>query len=129
MSSTSAEQTRKVSLPTVRTAAPSTKRPTESSVTGFPARRLSVMPAASSASTPITIVDGRTRFTYAAMPASMPPPPQQTKMASSALPVVCLQISIPIVPCPAITSGSSKGWMSDEPFSVEIRVASDCASS
>lgn len=87
------------------------------------------MPAASSASTPTTIVDGRTRFTYAAMPASMPPPPQQTKMASSGLPVVCLQISMPIVPCPAITSGSSNGWMSAPPISDTIRFASACASS
>mmetsp|Transcript_16295 Transcript_16295/g.54832 ORF Transcript_16295/g.54832 Transcript_16295/m.54832 type:complete len:225 (-) Transcript_16295:456-1130(-) len=129
MSSTSAEHTRKVSLPTVRTAAPSTKRPTESRVTGLPARRLSVMPAASSDSTPMTITDGRTRLTYAAMPESIPPPPQQTKMASRGLPVVCLQISIPMVPCPAITKGSSNGWMSAPPVSRTMRLASAWASS
>lgn len=63
MSSTSWLHTRKVSSPTTRTAAPSAKRPTRSSVTTWPARSEAVMPAASSASTPITFTEGRTALT------------------------------------------------------------------
>mmetsp|Transcript_58477 Transcript_58477/g.155460 ORF Transcript_58477/g.155460 Transcript_58477/m.155460 type:complete len:221 (+) Transcript_58477:2-664(+) len=129
ISSTSSLQMRNVSLPTVRTAAPSAKMPTVSSVVSRPFCSDVVMPAASSASTPITSTPGRTRLTYAAMPASMPPPPQQTKMAWSGLPVVCLRISAPIVPWPAITYGSSKGWMSVRPWLSTSRIASACASS
>tara|TARA_B110001452_G_scaffold223729_1_gene197066 strand:- start:133 stop:318 length:186 start_codon:yes stop_codon:yes gene_type:complete len=61
------------------------------------------MPAAPSASTPMTRTSGRTRLTYAAMPASIPPPPQHTNIASSGLPIICRRTSIAIVPCPAIT--------------------------
>eukprot|EP00601_Ochromonadales_sp_CCMP2298_P004555 CAMPEP_0173178754 /NCGR_PEP_ID=MMETSP1141-20130122/5715_1 /TAXON_ID=483371 /ORGANISM="non described non described, Strain CCMP2298" /LENGTH=97 /DNA_ID=CAMNT_0014101287 /DNA_START=459 /DNA_END=752 /DNA_ORIENTATION=- len=60
MPSTSAWLTRKVSCPTVRTAAPSAKRPTKGSVVTRPASRDSVMPAASSASTPNTFTSGLT---------------------------------------------------------------------
>mmetsp|Transcript_31571 Transcript_31571/g.82528 ORF Transcript_31571/g.82528 Transcript_31571/m.82528 type:complete len:268 (+) Transcript_31571:767-1570(+) len=129
MSSTSSLAMRNVSWPTVLTAAPSAKIPTLSSVTRRPARIDAVMPAASSASTPITITPGRTRLTYAAIPASIPPPPQQTKTASSLLPVICLRISMPIVPWPAMTYGSSNGWISVRPSSSTSRIASACASS
>ena len=88
-------QIRNVSVPTDRTAAPSANIPTDSSVVRRPCRSEVVIPAASSASTPITSTPGRTRFTYAAIPASMPPPPQHTKIACSGLPVVCFRISIP----------------------------------
>lgn len=44
------------------------------------------LPAASSASTPNTLTSGRMAFTYAATPASMPPPPQHTKILSMSLP-------------------------------------------
>jgi hypothetical protein len=46
-------QSLKVSVPTVRTAAPSANRPTFSSVTTWPALNEDVIPAASTASTPI----------------------------------------------------------------------------
>mmetsp|Transcript_32806 Transcript_32806/g.103855 ORF Transcript_32806/g.103855 Transcript_32806/m.103855 type:complete len:210 (+) Transcript_32806:620-1249(+) len=129
ISSTSSWQTRKVSSPMVRTAAPSAKRPTWSSVVTSPAASDAVMPAASSASTPMMRTLGRTRFTYAATPASMPPPPQHTKMASSGRPVISFRISTPMVPCPAMTSASLKGCTSVRPSSRSSRCASAWASS
>ncbi len=53
---------------------------------------------------------GYSDFTYAAMPAIRPPPPIGTKIAWMS-PGCWRRISMPIVPCPAITSGSSNGWM------------------
>ena len=50
-------------------------------------------------------------FHVSAMPAIRPPPPTATKIASSVSPGCCRRISMPIVPWPAITSGSSNGWM------------------
>mmetsp|Transcript_27378 Transcript_27378/g.88426 ORF Transcript_27378/g.88426 Transcript_27378/m.88426 type:complete len:238 (-) Transcript_27378:661-1374(-) len=115
ISSTSSLQMRNVSEPTFRTAAPSANRPTWSNSCSRPLRSEAVIPAASAASTPMTSTPGRTRFTYAAMPANMPPPPQHTKMAWSGLPVICFRISMPMVPWPAMTSGSSNGWMRVRP--------------
>ena len=58
-------------------------------------------------------------FTYAAMPASNPPPPTGTKMAPRS-PGRCRTISSPTVPCPAITSGSSNGWMNVAPVAIRF---------
>mmetsp|Transcript_22631 Transcript_22631/g.45193 ORF Transcript_22631/g.45193 Transcript_22631/m.45193 type:complete len:210 (-) Transcript_22631:858-1487(-) len=129
MSSTRVLQTLNVSLPTVLTAAPSANSPTLSRVTTEPARREEVMPAASSASTPMTLTSGLTLLTYAAIPASMPPPPQQTNTASMGVDTDCFRISMPIVPWPAMTSGSSKGWIIVRPSSSISLLASAAASS
>lgn len=45
-----------------------------------------------------TLTSGWTRFTYAAIPASIPPPPQQTKIASNFVAVIWCKISMPMVP-------------------------------
>ena len=59
-------------------------------------------------STPMTFTAGYRYFTYTAMPASSPPPPTGTKIASSS-PPLWRRISTAMVPWPAITSGSSNG--------------------
>ena len=56
--------------------------------------------------TPMILTPGLSRFTYEAIPEIRPPPPIATKIASIGR-VVWRRISMPIVPWPAITSGSS----------------------
>jgi hypothetical protein len=54
------------------------------------------------------LMSGRTALTYAPTPLIRPPPPMATKIAW--IGAECWRrISMPIVPWPAITSGSSKG--------------------
>jgi len=108
ISSTWPRHSAKLSSPTRRTATPSAKIPTRSSVTRRPALSESCIPAASSGSTPMIFTPGYRYFTYTAMPASSPPPPTGTKIASR-LPPVWRRISTAMVPWPAMTSGSSKG--------------------
>ncbi len=54
------------------------------------------------------------------MPAIRPPPPTGTNTADSRS-WLWRRISAPIVPCPAITSGSSNGWMNVIPVSADQR--------
>mmetsp|Transcript_54899 Transcript_54899/g.107402 ORF Transcript_54899/g.107402 Transcript_54899/m.107402 type:complete len:220 (+) Transcript_54899:736-1395(+) len=115
ISSTTCWQSLKVLLPATRTAAPSAKVPTESNSTIRPALRLSVKVGASAASTPTTFTWGATALMNAPIPDSMPPPPQQTNTASTPSADVCFKTSIAMVPCPAITSGSSNGWTRARP--------------
>ena len=62
--------------------------------------------AASSGSTPTIRISGRRYFVKDAMPAASPPPPMGMKIAS--IGSGCWRrISMPIVPWPAITAGSS----------------------
>mmetsp|Transcript_102512 Transcript_102512/g.330794 ORF Transcript_102512/g.330794 Transcript_102512/m.330794 type:complete len:214 (-) Transcript_102512:685-1326(-) len=115
ISSTTIWQSRKVSSPTRRTAAPSAKRPTEGSSRTSPASRLCVMAAESEASTPTTLIEGFTDFRKMPMPERRPPPPTQQKTVSTVSLVVCARISWPMVPWPAITRGSLKGCTSTRP--------------
>mmetsp|Transcript_53113 Transcript_53113/g.153238 ORF Transcript_53113/g.153238 Transcript_53113/m.153238 type:complete len:206 (+) Transcript_53113:737-1354(+) len=108
---------RKVSSPTLRTAAPSAKSPTEGSSTTSPASRLAFIPGASMASTPMTLMPGWTDFRNMLTPAARPPPPIQQKTASTFSFVVCAKISWPMVPWPAITKGSLKGCTNTRPSS------------
>mmetsp|Transcript_48794 Transcript_48794/g.95710 ORF Transcript_48794/g.95710 Transcript_48794/m.95710 type:complete len:253 (-) Transcript_48794:259-1017(-) len=107
ISSTQCCAIRKHSSPTCLTAAPSANSPTSSSVTRFPSRRLCVIAAASTVSTPMSLVSGHTFFKKAPTPAISPPPPTQQKTTSGWL--VCRAISSPTVPCPAMMKGSSNG--------------------
>jgi hypothetical protein len=59
-------------VPTVLTAAPSAKRPTVGSVTTLPALNDAVIPAASSASTPMILMSGLKALTAAAIPDKSP---------------------------------------------------------
>ncbi len=99
-------QSRKVSSPAWRTATPSAKSPTVSSTTRSSAARAAAMLAASAGSTPMTLVSGRMNLMKVATPAARPPPPIGTNTASIGSPC-WRRISSPIVPWPAITSGSS----------------------
>ncbi|CAE6820077.1 hypothetical protein R69927_06578 [Paraburkholderia domus] len=72
---------RKVSSPTSFTAVPSENSPTSFSVTRSPAFSDAAIAHESSVCTPITLISGRTDFTYAATPAARPPPPIGTKIA------------------------------------------------
>mmetsp|Transcript_5660 Transcript_5660/g.13472 ORF Transcript_5660/g.13472 Transcript_5660/m.13472 type:complete len:229 (+) Transcript_5660:483-1169(+) len=99
----------KVLVPTIFTAAPSAKSPTVSKGVTFPARSDAVIPAASSASTPMTLMLGFRDLMYNPTPDNRPPPPTQTKIASIFSAVACFMISMPMVPWPAITNGSSNG--------------------
>ena len=62
-------------MPTCFTATPSANRPTCASFTRRPAASERAIASESSGSTPMILISGRTRFTYAAMPAISPPPP------------------------------------------------------
>ena len=72
----------KVCTPTSRTATPSANSPTLSSATRVPASSDRAMASASTGSTPMMRTAGRTALMYAAIPASNPPPPTGTKIAS-----------------------------------------------
>mmetsp|Transcript_7739 Transcript_7739/g.27204 ORF Transcript_7739/g.27204 Transcript_7739/m.27204 type:complete len:380 (+) Transcript_7739:493-1632(+) len=126
--SSSCWHTRNVSVPTVLTATPSAKESTLVRLVTPPRYRLCAMPFAPAGSTPITLTSGRTLLTNAATPAASPPPPMGTNTASS-LPAHCRSISIATVPCPAITAGSSKGWMRVRPSSRARLSAYACVSS
>ena len=108
ISSTNCWAKAKVCSPTCLTAAPSANKPTCSSMTRLPCLSDSVMASASLASTPMTFISGRTALTYAAIPASKPPPPTQQNIASIGS-GCALRISMAMVPWPAMTSGSSYG--------------------
>ena len=110
MPSRFSRQRRNVSLPGSLTHTPSAKRPGFSSVTRRPALNERDMQSESSGSTPKTLTQGRTAFTYAETPAARPPPPMGTNTAVRSRPA-CSRISLPTVPWPAITSGSSNGAM------------------
>mmetsp|Transcript_23996 Transcript_23996/g.78064 ORF Transcript_23996/g.78064 Transcript_23996/m.78064 type:complete len:210 (+) Transcript_23996:2981-3610(+) len=97
ISSTSSRASLKVKLPTVLTATPSAKVSTLSSTTCFFSLRDRYIASAPVGSTPIILMSGRSRFTYAATPAMRPPPPTGMKMASIGF-EHCLRISRPIVP-------------------------------
>ena len=127
ISSTSSRQTRNVSSPTRRTAVPSENRPTSASVTRRPASSERAMASESSVWTPMTRISGRSALTYAATPAISPPPPTATKIASMG-PGCWRRISMPTVPCPAITAGSSKGCTNTSPRAAAISSARAWAS-
>ncbi|CAJ9935907.1 Uncharacterised protein [Burkholderia pseudomallei] len=80
-SSRYAAQRRNVSSPTSLTAVPSEKSPTSVSSMRRPAASDCFIAHESSVCTPITLISGRTAFTYAATPAASPPPPIGTKIA------------------------------------------------
>ena len=129
ISSTTSWQRRKVSCPTFLTAAPSAKRPTSLSATRLPAARDWTMAFASRVSTPMILTWGAILLTYTPTPDMRPPPPTQTNIASSLGMLVCRKISIPIVPCPAMTYGSSNGGMFINPCSSSKRRHSTLAAS
>nr|WP_041625048.1 hypothetical protein [Stackebrandtia nassauensis] len=64
--------------------------------TRFPARRLSAASAASSGSTPMTLVDGDSALTAAPTPEASPPPPTGTRIVSTS--VMSARISTATVP-------------------------------
>jgi len=66
---------------------------------------------------------------YEATPLSRPPPPTAQNTASTCAMSVWLQISTPIVPCPAITSGWSNGGIIVRPCASARRIDSALASS
>ncbi|MDT4818725.1 hypothetical protein FQZ97_518250 [compost metagenome] len=101
---------RKVSLPTSLTAVPSENRPTSFSSMRLPASTERFIASESTVCTPITLISGRTALMYEATPEISPPPPMATKTAWIG-PGCWRRISMAMVPWPAITSGSSNGWM------------------
>ena len=107
-SSTSARVRRNVSSPTCLTAVPSENRPTSSSVMRSPALTERIIASESAIWTPMTLISGRTALMYAATPEMRPPPPMATNTAWIGR-WCWRRISMPTVPCPAITSGSSNG--------------------
>jgi hypothetical protein len=64
----------------------------------------------------MTFTVGISALTKLAMPEMRPPPPTATNTAARSR-WLWRRISSPTVPCPAITSGSSKGWISVAPLS------------
>ena len=115
ISSTTFLQIRKVSLPTNLTAVPSENRPTSFISILLPALSDRFIASESEACTPITFVFGLTALMYSPIPAIKPPPPIATNTASMGF-SYWVKISWAMVPCPAITSGSSNGWTKVRPL-------------
>ena len=90
------------------TAAPSAMVLTDGKFTGFPSATAAFALAAPSGSTPMIFTCGFFSFAAAATPEINPPPPTGTKIISAF--GNSSRISKAIVPCPSITSSSSKGW-------------------
>ena len=76
---------------------------------------------------PMTRMPGRIVLAARATPAASPPPDSGTRIVSRSG-RACIS-SIPIVPWPAMTAGSSKGEISVRPSSRTSRSASACAAS
>ncbi len=100
--------TSKVRSPGFFTATPSAMVSTFfSSVTLFSSRDLAIQQAPSG-STPIILIPGFSILAAIAMPLINPPPPMGTSILSTLS--SSLSTSSATVPCPSITSISSKGW-------------------
>ena len=106
-SSTYSCNKRKGSVPIVFTATPSAKIPTEGKGTGFPAFKAACKQADSSDSTAMIFKSGLSCFKNTEIPAAKPPPPTAINRVS--ISEFCSSNSRPMVPCPTITSSSSKG--------------------
>ena len=98
----------KVRSPGFFTAMPSAMVATLRSSVGPPAWRDRYMDAAPAAWTPTIRHSGFSCFTAKATPPMRPPPPMGTTICSTS--GNCSRISRPMVPWPAITRGSLKGW-------------------
>ncbi len=96
-----------VSSPGRLTAIPSAMVRADWTATGFPSLSDSRTGAQLEAWTPITSIEARADFSAIATPLTSPPPPTGT--ITRARSSTCSSNSSPIVPCPAITSGSSNG--------------------
>ena len=131
-SSTSPRTWAKVRSPWQATAIPSAIVVMAGSATGCPAASEPGNAAASSACTATTFTSGRRAFTAAAIPETSPPPPVQTTTVATS--GHWSSTSGPTVPCPAMTSGWSNGWMKTEPVASAYSAAatsgsaSDCPS-
>ncbi len=108
--------------PARRTAMPSLMVVAASIVTGAPASSAACMLGRRDVCTPTTRTSGFRDLMAQAMPPMSPPPPTGTTTASK--PSTCSNISSPMVPCPAITSASLKGWIKVEPSTSHRRMAS-----
>mmetsp|Transcript_9472 Transcript_9472/g.38913 ORF Transcript_9472/g.38913 Transcript_9472/m.38913 type:complete len:215 (-) Transcript_9472:603-1247(-) len=132
--SSSSWQIRKHSAPTLRTATPSANGSTFESSTSRPRCRLCAMALAPAGSTPMMRTSGARRLMYDAMPAISPPPPTGTKTACGTSPrprslPTSRRISMPVVPWPAMTAGSSNGGMKMRPSSLARCIAYACVAS
>ena len=74
--------------------------------TGWPAASAALKAGAAAGSTATIRMSGRSAFVATQTPASSPVPPVGTTIASTS--GACSSTSSAIVPCPAITRGSSK---------------------
>ena len=113
--------------PARRTAMPSAMVAAGLSVTAWPSASATFMEGKRAGCTPITRMRGFVSLTAQPTPAINPPPPIGAMMASTS--GTCCRISSPIVPWPAITTSSSKGWMKVIPSVSLRRTASSQASS
>ena len=77
--------------------------------------------------TPTMRMSGRKARATVAMPDSKPPPPTATTRVSMS--GCACNISSATVPCPAMTSASSKGWTKTRPWSAATSIARSWASS
>ena len=128
-SSTHSRHRRYVSSPRTLTAAPSANKPTSWSIMRFFWASDCASAFASCVSTPMTLTCGAIRLMYTPTPAIRPPPPTEQKTAWSCEMLHWRSSSIAIVPWPAITYGSSKGWIFVSPCLTSRRLHSSFASS
>ena len=97
------------------------------SFSGTPAASDGGYDAAPLACTPTTRTSGRSALTATATPEISPPPPMATTIVATS--GHCSRISSPTVPCPAITSRWSNGWISTAPVRAANSRAATSASS
>ncbi len=107
-SSTTWRARAKVRSPVRFTAMPSARLCAGSRSTGLPASSAACIEGKSSVCTPTTRIPARRAFTATPMPEMRPPPPTGTTTASRS--ATWSSSSSPMVPWPATTPGSSKGW-------------------
>ena len=119
--STSCWHRSKHTSPTCLTATPSANPSTLFSLQILPWWRDCSMALAPSGSTPITFTSGRMDLMYAAIPEMRPPPPTGTNTYSTL--GSWRTTSMPTVPWPATTSGSSNGGTKVLPSSSALRLA------
>ena len=113
--------------PTFPTANPSARVGRRGTCIGRPAASEAEKLPAAAGSTAMTEIVGRTAFAAIATPARRPAPPVGTMIASAS--GTSASTSRAIVPCPAITRGSSKPWISSSPSRAAISTALARASS
>ena len=122
-SSTSSRHRRNVSSPTCLTAVPSENRPTSVERDALARPQRAVIASESAVSTPMTLISGRTRLDVGGDAGDQAAAADRRRRPRRSARWCWRRISMPTVPWPAITSGSSNGWTKVSPRRCSSRSA------